>query len=207
MMKVFGLVLLLASSQAIAKDACSDRSTDDRQATTSHLLAMYQQEQADASAGDPDKHKADSDRGKDARKLADKGWLCTPHDKFYAAWVMRHSEDTDVLGQAYELAKEGMNGRVPRSEWLTAYLFDRWHVYLGRPQRFGALTAVHKNRLCLFEVDQTAPDSERKTYDMPPIAQQYKRVMDDHGLKGPYTWAEMQRKGLWCPAKGSKKGK
>ncbi|MFT4627558.1 MAG: hypothetical protein ACI8PZ_006244 [Myxococcota bacterium] len=208
MMKyVIGLMLVLASSQAVAKDACSDRGSDDHTAVTSALISMYQQEQEEAASSDPDKAKSDDDRAKEARKLDDKGWLCSPHDKFYAAWIMRQTDDPEQLARAYELAAASMESRVPRSKWLTAYLFDRWHVYLGRDQRYGALTAVHKNHLCLFIVDAAVGDDERAQYDMPPIAAQYERVMSDNGLKGPFTWDEMQRKGLWCPAKGSKKNK
>jgi hypothetical protein len=103
MNKVFGLVLLLASSVAFAGDPCSDRDTDERTAITSRLLEMYGQEQADAEAGNSDKAKNDSLRAREARKLDDKGWLCSPHDQFHAAWVMRFSTDEAELGRAYAL--------------------------------------------------------------------------------------------------------
>lgn len=207
MMKMFGLVFLVASGVAHAGGTCDTRDSDDRTAVTSRLLAMYTQEQEESASGNPDKAKADADREKEARKLDEKGWLCSPHDQFHAAWVMRFSEDAEVLGRAYELSKGAMNGRVPRSKWLTAYLFDKWHVYLGRPQRYGAMTANHKDKLCLFEVDKLVADDERAQYDMPAIATQYERVMKDHGLKGPFSWDEMQRKGLWCPTLGDSKKK
>jgi hypothetical protein len=100
-----------------------------------------------------------------------------------------------------------MQGRVPRAKWLTAYLFDKWHVYLGRPQRYGAMSATHKDRMCMFEVDKLATDDERAQYDMPTISSQYDRVMSDNSIKAARSWDEMQRKGLWCPPLGQKKKK
>ncbi len=200
------LIWLVATPALAAKNPCASRDTDARAQVSSELLTMYKQETNDTRNRVPDKARLDREREQVAKRYADKGWLCTSRDRFHAAWVMRNSEDIDTLTDSFNLAKEAMEKRVPRAPWLVAYLYDRRHVFMGRLQRYGSMSGMHRGRACLFDVAQDATDAERAQYDMPPIGDQYKRILTASGqTKGPFTWRELHRRGLICPAKSAPK--
>jgi hypothetical protein len=125
--------------------------------------------------------------------------MCSPEDRFYAAWVMRHSTNVDVLQSAFDLAVESMKGHVPRSNWLVAAIFDRLQVYSRQPQRYGSMLGRDEGVVCLYEIDPDVTDADRAQYGMPPIEDQFSKVLLASKITEPPTLREVKRRGLICP--------
>ena len=197
---LIGWAALTASQPAIAgKDRC-DRPADQLAEVSATLKGLAAAEEQDAADMRDDKADRDQDRVKTAKSYAKKGWLCTPEDRFHAAWVMRHSSDANDLKLALDEATAAMNGHVPRANWLTAIVFDRHQVHTGQPQRYGSMLGTPEGKLCLYAIDESITDADRALYGMPPIQTQLKRVLDANGIREDATLREVKRRDLICPA-------
>jgi hypothetical protein len=58
-------------------------------------------------------------------------------DYFHAARIFQHGDTADDAWQAYQLARWGAAMGEPRARWMAAAAYDRWLMYLGRPQKYG----------------------------------------------------------------------
>jgi hypothetical protein len=199
MITTFLSVLLLSSGVSFAGyDTCA-RTEASLGETTASFRALYDAEVEDATQAQPDKVSRDRARAKEATKMNRKGLVCSAEDQFYAAWVMRHSTDVDVLQAAFDLAVASMKGHVPRSNWLTAVIFDRLQVYSGFPQRYGSMIGRDKGAMCLYDIDPAVTDADRTQYGMPPINDQFSKVLLASKITEPPTLREVKRRGLICP--------
>lgn len=156
-------------------------------------------ERADRSDSTTSVLKRDEKRLKEMLKLDKKGELCTPEDKWMAAWVILNSDDVDDIERAYELAQEAMGERHPRGPWLVGFAFDRWRVSRGFMQAYGTQTAAKGSVRCLLTVDPEITDAQRATYQQPTLAETYRRLLDLHGFtEDDATFDRMERRGLTC---------
>lgn len=192
-------VLLLSSSVSFAGSTNCNRDEASLAENSTSFRALYDAEVEDANQGQADKIRRDHDRAKEATKANRKGIVCSAEDQFYVAWVMRHSTDVDVLQSAFDLAVASMKGHVPRSNWLTAVIFDRLQVYSGFSQRYGSMIGRDKGAMCLYDIDPEVTDADRTQYGMPPIKDQFSKVLLASKVTEPPTLREVKRRGLICP--------
>lgn len=191
--------LLLSTGVSQAGNTHCDRSEASLAEVSMRLRTLYEAEVADATNVTPDKADRDKARSKEALKTLKKGLVCSAEDQFYTAWVIRHSTDVDTLQTTYDLAVASMKGHIDRSNWLTATAFDRLQVYSGFPQRYGSMIGHDKGVVCLYDVDPNVTDEDRAQYRMPPIADQYQKVLLASKITEPPTLREVKRRGLICP--------
>lgn len=195
------LTWALVGAALAGGDPCL-RDSDEMQEVSTALLTMYQEalaDQAGRSLGNADVLKADKDRVKTVHKYDSKGWLCSAHDQYHAGMILLQSRDRDDAHRAFELGQYAMEKHVPNGAWLTAYSFDQWQVAQGKPQRFGTQVRMDTHGMCLITVTDEVSDDDRALYKVPPLPDQYRRVLDAHGLKtSAATVDEMRRRKLFC---------
>ena len=197
---LIGWAALTASQPAIADEYCNVRPDQTAVRVNESLKALAEAEQRDAAEGKPGKKERDAKRVEEVHTFFENGFLCTPEDKFNAAWVLRHSSNSDHLKLALEQATAAMNAHVPRAAWLTAIVFDRHQVYSGQPQRYGSMLGTPEGKLCLYAIDESTTDEDRAVYGMPPIETQLTKVLQANGIREEATLREVKRRGLICPA-------
>ena len=183
---------------------------DAREANSAEIEALYQAGEEDRekrTSEAEDVLKRDEKRAKQVVKLDKKGALCTPQDKWYAAWLMQQSDDLDVLERAYQLAINAMQNEVDRGPWLVAYSFDHKRVLQGYRQSFGTQTRVDPmGRRCLIELEGDKSDADRRKYGVPSLEKTYRWVLDANGkTNDPPTVQRMKRHSLICPPVALKK--
>ena len=196
------MILALFTSLALAGDFCDD--TEKVEELQAELQALWEADRADhTESRDPGKlAKLDKSRSSDAYKLHTGEKLCNAQSKFYAAALMVRSEQKKVLDVAYGVAKETMLEHVHGSAWLSAVAYDRRQVSQGLMQRYGTQLNQINNKVCLYPVEEGVTDSERKTYDIPPIAETYRRVLDANGLtREAAVWESLDAHDLVCDLK------
>lgn len=187
---------------ALAKAPCA---TDASKAeNTAEIKAMF-----DASEEDRLQRSADAEavlardekRAKIMAKYDKKSWLCTPQDKWYAAWLMQQSDDIRVIERAYQLAIIAMKNNVDRGPWLVAYAFDHKRVLMGYRQSYGTQTRVDPvGRRCMIELEGDQTDADRAKYGVPSLEGLYRSVLDANGrTDDPPTLERMKRHSLICP--------
>ena len=191
------LAVLSFATPALAESDCS-RDSDDMAMVSSELLTLYQNDRNERTNQDPRTLKNDKSRISTVLKYDRKGWICTPMDHFHAGWMLKRSTDPDDLKRAYDMAQSAMEHHVQTANWLTATAFDRWRVYRGQAQRYGSMFATKGKKLCIYETLEEATDAEREQFGLPPIAEQWKRVLEADGREGPFTLREVQRRNLIC---------
>lgn len=197
-------MIALLAGVAFAADPCADppELLAERSAEIAAIYDASEAEAADRSASATSVLKRDEKRVKALKKLDAKGLLCTPDDKWKAAWVMEQSDDLDVLERAFELAQEAMAARHPNGPWLVAFTFDRKRVAGGYRQTYGSQTAVNPaGQRCLVELESSGvTDADRQKYGHPTLEQRYRQLLDQAGFKGDEaTLDRLQRRGLSCP--------
>lgn len=191
---MIGLLLTMA----LAADPCL-RDSDERTKVSSELVKMWQADQADRAANSEKLEKNDAARVRDARKFADKGHLCSPQDKYYAALILYRSDDVDDLKIAYESAKVGMMNHVHSAGYVMAISFDKYQVARGLSQRYGTQIGRDKGKMCIYAVDATATNEERTQFEIPAIEEQYRKVLDANNFTDkPATAEEVNRRNLIC---------
>lgn len=187
----------LLTAGALAADPCAP---EVREAVHAELEAHWEADQSDRENAVPHLAKNDKKRVKAVGKLVDKGRICEPEDAFYAAWILQRSNDPKRALQAHELATQAMNARIPRGAWLAAATFDLMHVTHGKAQWYGTQGAVRDGRPCLYPVDPSITDEQRAQYEVGPITEVYRRLLDAHQLPtAPPTRESLDQERLWCP--------
>ncbi len=203
------ILLPLSLGQALAaKDVCADDAA--RTENSAHIQSLYDDSEAereDRSAQATSVLARDEQRIKELLKLDKKGLLCTPEDKWHAAWVMQQADDVDTLGRAYELAVETMEARLPRGPWLVAFSFDRKRTAKGYRQSYGTQTRVNDaGKRCLIELEGDITDEQRGQYGVPSLEKIYRQILDLNGLTQEAATVErMNRNMLFCPPVGDKR--
>ncbi|MEZ4241260.1 MAG: hypothetical protein R3F59_34905, partial [Myxococcota bacterium] len=204
MMLVFGML----SGVALAGDPCADEAAvAERSAALEALYDAGEADRQDRSAAATTVLKRDEQRVKAAVKLDKKGRLCTPEDKWRAAWLMTQADDAATLERAYELAQESMNAHYANGPWLVAYVFDLKRVFGGYLQAYGTQTRVDaSNRRCLVKIDPEISDADRAQYGQPPLTEVYRKVLDLNGFRDDApTLERLERHSLYCdPVAGTR---
>jgi hypothetical protein len=201
---------LLCATPALAGDPCAEgeAALADRSAEIKRLYDEAEADRPTRSAQATEVIERDEARLKLLLKMDKKGQLCTADDRWHAAWVMLNSTDVDDLERAYELAQETMAARHPRGAWLTGFAFDRWRTARGFNQSYGTQTRADNGKRCLITVEAEVTDEDRATYQQPPLADVYRRLLDANGFpEDEATYDRMDRRGLLCPPLAPRSGK
>ena len=194
------MIWMLTMGLDMAGNPCADEAKASE--TAAELAALVQTGKDERTAKDDKLDKNDASRVKAAVKMNDSGQLCTPEDKLNAAFLIQWSMDSKTLEMGHNLAKEAMMAHVHTAPWLTALTYDRWQVSRGLEQRYASQMVANKKGVCLYPVKTDSTDEERKAYDMPPIADAYRRVLDANGLTAePATFEAVAGKELFCDLK------
>ncbi|MBX2796906.1 MAG: hypothetical protein KTR31_04530 [Myxococcales bacterium] len=197
------MMLWLGISAAFAApDVCADEAL--AQANSEEIKAMFEAGEEDRSVRSADAVSVlerDEKRAKVMMKYDKKAKLCTPQDKWYAAWMMQQSDDLEVLTRAYELAIEAMEGHADRGPWLVAFAFDHKRVAGGFRQSYATQTRVDaQGRTCLIHLEGDVTDEQRRQYGVETLQQVYRRVLDANGFSGDApTEQRLKRNMLLCP--------
>ena len=195
------LLLALTTVPSFAGEPCADQASI--AANSAELVDMYEAGEADRlqrSAEALAVLDRDEKRAKLMMKYDKKGWLCTPQDKWYAAWLMQQSDKLEVLERAYELATEAQDAHVDRANWLVAFAFDHMRVASGHLQAFGTQTRVDAvGRNCLIELEGTTTDAQRELHGVPLLTEVYRSVLDANGYPDDApTEQRLRRHELLC---------
>ncbi|NCG20558.1 MAG: hypothetical protein GWP91_16235 [Rhodobacterales bacterium] len=183
-----------------AGDPCDDATKANEAAAELAALVQTGKDERAATADKLDKN--DAARVKSALKMKDSGLLCKPEDKLHAAFLIQWSMDSETLEIGHNLAKEAMMARVHTAPWLTALTYDRWQVSRGLEQRYASQMVSNKKGVCLYPVKADSTDQERMAYDMPPVTDAYRRVLDANGFTDePPTYETVYSKELFCDLK------
>lgn len=82
----------------------------------------------------------DSIRLKQIRKIYNQNKLSKPIDKFHAAFVFHHSDNSIDYKIASKLAKEAANSEKLKNnytvQWLQKASYDRYMVSIGKPEKY-----------------------------------------------------------------------
>jgi hypothetical protein len=85
---------------------------------------------------------------------------------FVALFHMRSVQDL-----AHAAAERG----EARVRWLTVAAYDRWLMYQGKPQKYGAQYVADGVQHRLWDVDPSTTDTERAAWNVPPLAEQLRK--------------------------------
>jgi hypothetical protein len=141
------------------------------------LRALYAADQADRTPGTAPKdwqeiERRDQERQARVQALLDAGAAKTGRDYFHAAMVFQHASTPEGIQLAHELAMIAACLGDRGSRWLAAASYDRYLMYLDRPQRFG--TQYRSDADGVMKLYNTAPgvsDAMRAALDVPSLAE------------------------------------
>ncbi len=157
------------------------------------LRALYEADQADRTPGTApqDWHKVEErDQSRQARvqALLEAGAAKTARDYYHAAMVFQHASTPEGIQLAHELAMiaaclgggGGERGEDDKNaRWLAAATYDRFLMYLERPQRFA--TQYRSSPDGVMKLYNTAPgvsDAMRAALNVPSLAQAQAREQE-----------------------------
>ena len=110
-------------------------------------------------------------------KLLQQGKITLAPDLYHAAMIYQHGTCADHFKLANELAERSMNLGYQPARWLYAASRDRYLVAVGCPQQFG--TQLHWDKVrgwYMPTLDFHTTDEDRAKYDVPPIAELWRRL-------------------------------
>lgn len=85
-------------------------------------------------------YKRDSLRLSQVKEIYQKGKIITPMDKFHAAFVFHHSDNSKDYEIAAKMAEEAAAEKELADnylvQWLAKASYDRWMVSLGKPEKY-----------------------------------------------------------------------
>lgn len=193
--------LVWLAGAAAAGPCDDDVAVGERSAEIKALYEAGESERLDRASEAKSVLARDEKRARQMLAYDKKGQLCTPDNKWYAAWLMTQADDGATLDRAHQLAQEAMEAHHPNGAWLVAFTFDLTRVFGGYRQSFGTQTRVNeRNQRCLIHVDPEFTDAERVQYKQPALEQVYRQVLDANGFReDPPTLERVERRGLYCP--------
>lgn len=195
------VTMLLAATLARAQETTDGGCESTRSGLIQQVYDEGEAERTSRSDSATSVLKRDEKRAKLMVKYHRKGWVCSPLEKWQAAWLMTQADDLETLELAYQLAIESMEGGEKRGPWLVAFTFDRKRTAGGYRQSYGSQTRVDgQGRRCLVEIEPDVSDADRAKYGHPPLADVYRRILDLNGFADDApTLERVQRRGLYCP--------
>ena len=154
------------------------------QTHNSELERLYNEDQADREAG-PNANidwraveRRDAERRARVREIVDKGGATTSMDYYHAAMVYQHGSEVPEYDEAHRLALKAveLDPENGKAKWLAAASKDRSLMWQGKPQLYGTQFKKVDDRWILWEVDPTITDEERAKWNVPPLAEQRKKL-------------------------------
>ena len=154
------------------------------QTNNPELERLYKEDQVDREAGpnaDIDWQavsKRDAERRARVREIVDKGGATTSTDYYHAAMVYQHGTEVPEYDEAHRLAMKAveLDPENKQARWLAAASKDRSLMWQGKPQLYGTQFKKVDDRWVLWEVDPAITDEERAKWNVPPLAEQRKKL-------------------------------
>ncbi len=148
------------------------------------LERLHKEDQADREAGPNAKidwqavSKRDAERRARVREIVDKGGATTSTDYYHAAMVYQHGTEVPEYDEAHRLAMKAveLDPENGAAKWLAAASKDRSLMWQGKPQLYGTQFKKVDDRWVLWEVDPSITDEERAKWNVPPLAEQRKKL-------------------------------
>ncbi len=166
------------------------------------LRELFNEDAEDRASRSPNVYKNDIKRAKELVGMQEAGRICTALDQYLAAATLQHSQEPDQIKVAYDMALAAMNGHAENSAWLVAQIFDRYKVARGLAQWYGTQFSIRDGKKCIFEVDPTATDDERKLHGIASITETYTTFLAESGKAGYEPTTEiLVRYNLQCESK------
>ena len=154
------------------------------QTNNPELERLYKEDQADREHGpnaDIDWQavsKRDAERRARVREIVDKGGATTSTDYYHAAMVYQHGTEVPEYDEAHRLATKAveLDPENKSAKWLAAASKDRSLMWQGKPQLYGTQFKKVDGKWILWEVDPSITDEERAKWNVPPLAEQRKKL-------------------------------
>ena len=120
----------------------------------------------------------DAERRARVREIVDKGGATTSTDYYHAAMVYQHGTEVPEYDEAHRLAMKAveLDPENKEAKWLAAAAKDRSLMWQGKPQLYGTQFKKVDGRWVLWDVDPTITDEERAKWNVPPLAEQRKKL-------------------------------
>ena len=117
-------------------------------------------------------------------QLLQEGKITLAADLYHAAMIYQHGTCADHFKLANELAERAMTLGHQPARWLYAASRDRYLLAIGQPQEFGTQLHWDKYRKWYMPaLDFRTTDEDRARFDVPPIAELWKRLRNFNGGK------------------------
>lgn len=154
------------------------------QTNNPELERLYKEDQADREHG-PNANidwqavsKRDTERRARVREIVDKGGATTSTDYYHAAMVYQHGTEVPEYDEAHRLAMKAveLDPENKAAKWLAAASKDRSLMWQGKPQLYGTQFKKVDDKWVLWDVDPSITDEERAKWNVPPLAEQRKRL-------------------------------
>ena len=153
-------------------------------ANNPELERLYNEDQADREEGpnaDIDWQavsKRDAERRARVHEIVEKGSATTSTDYYHAAMVYQHGTEVPEYDEAHRLALKAveLDPENGKAKWLAAAAKDRSLMWQGKPQLYGTQFKKVDDRWILWEVDPSITDEERAKWNVPPLAEQRKKL-------------------------------
>jgi hypothetical protein len=154
------------------------------QTNNPELERLYNEDQTDREAG-PNANidwqavsNRDAERRARVREIVDKGGATTSTDYYHAAMVYQHGAEVPEYDEAHRLAMKAveLDPENGKAKWLAAASKDRSLMWQGKPQLYGTQFKKVDDKWVLWEVDPSITDEERAKWNVPPLAEQRKKL-------------------------------
>ena len=154
------------------------------QTNNPELERLYKEDQADREQGPNAKidwqavSNRDAERRARVREIVDKGGAATSTDYYHAAMVYQHGTEVPEYEEAHRLAIKAveLDPENKDAKWLAAAAKDRSLMWQGKPQLYGTQFKKVDDKWVLWEVDPSITDEERAKWNVPPLAEQRKKL-------------------------------
>jgi len=99
----------------------------------------------------------------------------------------------DLTRREHELALLSSQLGNRRARWLATASYDRWQMVKGKPQKDGTNYVYDGHADRLWDVDPSTTDEERAEWDVPPLAEQLRKVQEANRHKTPLSQNELRK--------------
>jgi hypothetical protein len=118
----------------------------------------------------------DTDRRLQVSEILSSLIEATKEDLYHAAWVLNHGDLPEEARRAHTLASKAASLGLKDARWLAAASLDRWHMYRGKPQKYGTQIVPDGIRYRVWDTAPETTDAERAKHGVPPISDQHYRA-------------------------------
>ncbi len=167
------IALAGACAQVPPRDRCRGH--------TAEIKAIFNADQADRtdSSGNPkvdiDWKKIsprDAQRLRRIKEIAAEGCLRSKDDYFEAALVSQHGPTPDDYLRTYSWARKSISLGRKKAASLMAMAADRYLMNTGRRQIYASQATLRDGCFCLWPVEDSATDEDRRKMNRPSLAAQ-----------------------------------